>query len=154
MEQSSSWQANSHSPRQEIPHLLWKPNVSYRVHKGPPLLPILSQMNPFHTFTSNYPKIHSNIILLCTPWSSDLSLPFTVFNENIISISHLSHACYMSHPVHPSRFDHPNNIWRSVHVIKLLIMQSSPASRQFLSLSFRYSPLRPVIRHPQSVILC
>jgi hypothetical protein len=38
-----------------------------------------------------------------------------------------SHACYIHHPSHPL-FDHPNNIWWSVQVMKLLIMQSSLAS--------------------------
>jgi len=61
MEQSPCWEANSHSAIQEIPRLLWKPKVHFCFHKGPPLATILSQMNPFHTLTSYFPKIHSNI---------------------------------------------------------------------------------------------
>ena len=37
----------------------------------------------------------------------------------------IPHTCYMPCPSHSSRFDHLNNIWWGVQIIKLLIMYSS-----------------------------
>jgi hypothetical protein len=39
---------------------------------------------------------------------------------------------YLFRPSHPLWFGHPNNIWWRAQIMKLLIMQFSPASCYFL----------------------
>jgi hypothetical protein len=50
MKQSASWEADSHSDSQGIPCLLLSPKAHYRVHKSPPQVSVLGQMNSVHTF--------------------------------------------------------------------------------------------------------
>jgi len=100
MEHSPSWEVNSHSASQEIPHLLWNSNVYYRFHKSLPLVPILNHLNPDHSFT----HFLFNIVL---PFKNLSSLQFS----QLKFCMHFSilHAFYMPRPSHPS-FDYPYNI--------------------------------------------
>jgi hypothetical protein len=69
MEQGPSSEANSHPAAQQISRPLWNLKARYRDHNSPPLVPILSQMNPVHILTPNFFKIHFIIILPSTPRS-------------------------------------------------------------------------------------
>jgi hypothetical protein len=67
---SPSWEAANCAATQELPSILWNPEVHYRVHKSPPPVPILSQIDPAHTIQPYLSKIHFNIVHPPTSWSS------------------------------------------------------------------------------------
>jgi hypothetical protein len=67
---STTREATSCWSIQEIPSILCNPKVHYRIHKSPPLAPIVSQTNPIHTTPSCLSKTHLNNIHPPTSLSS------------------------------------------------------------------------------------
>jgi hypothetical protein len=68
---SPSGEAANCATTQELPSILWNPKVHYRVHKSPPLEPILSQIDLVHTITSCLSKIYT---------------PYTVYDLHFIPL--------------------------------------------------------------------
>jgi hypothetical protein len=92
MEQSPSWEANRSSASQEIPRILWYLKIHYHIHKCPPPVPILSQLDPFHTPTSHFlndptqyyhpikpSTSYSNINVVRTAWRWPVKCRIAVF---------------------------------------------------------------------------
>ena len=126
MEPSPPWEANRFAASQEIPHILWNPKVHYRIHKCPPPVPVLSQINPVHT---SYLSSGTPILILSSHLR--LGLPIGFFpsgshHQNPVYASPLPHTRYMPRPSHSSPFYHPNNIWWVVQVINPLNPELNP----------------------------
>jgi hypothetical protein len=56
-----SREATNCAATEEFPNTSWNPKVHYCVHNTPPLVPILSQINPVHTTPFYLSNIHFNI---------------------------------------------------------------------------------------------
>jgi len=102
MEQSPSSEANWFWASQEIPCILWNTKIHYCIHRCPPAIPILSQINPVYTPTSHFLKIHLNIIFPSTPGSSKWFFSLRFPHQNPVYTSTLPHTCYMPRPSHLS----------------------------------------------------
>ena len=108
MEQSPSWEANRFPTSQEIPRILWNQKVHYRIHKCPPPVPILTQLDPPHK-----PKPISWWSILILSSHLSLGLPSFLFSPGFpikTLYTPLPHTCYTTRPSYSPQFDHPKNI--------------------------------------------
>jgi hypothetical protein len=70
MEQSPAQEVNSFSGSQKTHRMLRNQNVHYRIHKSPPPVPILGQINAYHA-----PQPISQSAILILSYYLRLSLP-------------------------------------------------------------------------------
>jgi hypothetical protein len=91
-----SLEANNSSATQEILDSLQNPKVKFWcLQKSLPLVPILSQMNPYHTLPLHFFMIQFSIITQYAPWTSVWPLTVTFSHQSLESIIFLSHECHI-----------------------------------------------------------
>jgi hypothetical protein len=112
-------------------HTSWEPTVPklfkkslqvrYNVHEGPPLVPILSKANqPTLPYSST--KTNCNVTsTMPRPFKRYLSFVFSP--PKTVYISPFYHRRYVLCPFRPPWVCYPNNMWRKVHMMKLLIIK-------------------------------
>jgi len=120
--QSPSWKANRSSNSQEIPLILWNPEVHYRIHNSLPPVPILTHINP----------VHAPIPLVKDPFQYSLCFSLSLESgflppriPNPVCTCPVPQTCHMVCPSHFSWYDYPADVWW-VQPKKPKIMRPSP----------------------------
>jgi hypothetical protein len=117
------WQNSSRAHREgaslEILRILWDRKVHYRIHKSPPFVAVLRQIDPVH---ASHPTFWKSIIILpstsvSSKWASSLRCP----HQNGVRTSNLASTYYMHCPFYCTWHHHSNSIW-GVQNTKLLVM--------------------------------
>ena len=125
--------------------------VQYLVHKCPPLVPVLSQINPVNALTTYFLNIHYDI-LSSMPRFFKWSLCSRFPHQNPVCISPHSNVCNMPCPSHCSWFNHANPISWELQISYAIYSSVKYHQLKFLPLCKR-PRFTPIYSNKQNCIL-
>jgi hypothetical protein len=142
MELSPSWEAANCETTQEFPNIYGTQRLITVFTRA--LHWSLSWASSIQSIPPHHISPRSNLILST---HLRLGLPSGLFPCGFPTKSYM-HSFYPALMLHalPISFSFTNYTWRTVQVMKLLIMQFSPTSYHFIPVRFKYSPQRPVLK--------
>jgi len=136
MDQSAPGKADSSSANEEISSILWISEAHYRIHNSPPLVPVLSQINPIYNTPFNCCNIHFNIKFPFKLRSSKWSL--SLYPTRATCFAHLIFLDFYL----------PNIISTTIPVaISSLCIRSTPSAPPPLSLYLLFYTVLTVLGH-------
>jgi hypothetical protein len=143
MGKNHSWEANSRSARQHIPH--------FYGHRR--IITMFIGANRWTLYRATWiQSVSSHLIYLRSILISfshllldQLLSSLVIFRVKFICVSHMSHSWYRPRPSHSPWFDHPNNIWWRTQILKFLIMSFSVRYSYSSFLRSTYSPQHHVL---------
>ena len=142
-------EANRFAANQEIPHILWNSKVHYRIHKCPPAVPFLSQLDKDHTSTSHFLKIHLNIILPSTPGSHQWSLSPGFPTKTLYTPLPSPYALH-AQPISFFSIYCPTILDEEYRTFSSSLCSFFPPFPCYLvPHRLKYSPQHPILKHPQ-----
>ena len=136
MKRRSPYEISNYTSRQAVFRISWKLKVHYRVHKFPPLVLNLSQINSICTLQSQFLKTYFYILLrLRSSIPSGLLHHTSLTNTDWTSRLPASDKC---RPSDSPSFEEPNNLRRRPQIMKFLNVEFSPPA-------YKSPFLRPII---------
>jgi hypothetical protein len=140
MQQSPSWEANRFAASQENPRILWNRKVHYRIHKCPPPVSILIQLNPVHT---PHPNSWRSILILSS------NLPGGLFSSGFPTKILYTPLPFPFRATCHAHLILPDFITRIIVGEEYRLWSSSLWIPWYLiPVRPKYSPQHPILKHP------
>lgn len=103
---------------------------------------------PFTYLQNKLPKIISHNTLPSTP----IFRLITTFVQEKLYFFFILEGKSVFWYRHYPLYDHPNNIWSTVQIIKLLLKQNLSSSCHFFPIWSKYSPRNLILNHTHSIL--